>query len=69
MQGCILATDMSGHMKDLSEMKDILESVPEGESLISDKLSEEDKEKRRAKVCELVVHASDISFLARTMEH
>ena len=69
MQGCILATDMARHMKDLTEMKDILESIPEGESLISDQMSEEEKEKRRAKVCELVVHASDISFLARTWEN
>ena len=50
-------------------MKDILESIPEGDSLISEELSEEEKEKRRAKVCELMVHASDISFLARTFEN
>ena len=69
MQGCILATDMSRHISDLNEMKDILESIPEGDSLISEELSEEEKEKRRAKVCELMVHASDISFLARTFEN
>ena len=68
MQGCILATDMSRHISDLSEMKDIMESIPEGASLISDEMSEEEKEKRRSKVCELIVHASDISFLARTMD-
>ena len=69
MQGCILATDMSRHISDLSEMKDIMESIPEGASLISDEMSEEEKEKRRSKVCELIVHASDISFLARTMDN
>ena len=41
MQGCILATDMSRHIADLTEMKGILDSIPEGESLISDGLSEE----------------------------
>ena len=41
MQGCILATDMARHMKDLTEMKDILESIPEGDPLISDEMDEE----------------------------
>ena len=69
MQGCILATDMSRHDSDLNEMKAIMDSVPEGTNqILSDEMSEEEKEKRRQRVCELVVHASDIGFSARTFQ-
>ena len=69
MQGCILATDMSRHDSDLNEMKAIMDSVPEGTNqILTDEMSEEEKEKRRQRVCELVVHASDIGFSARTFQ-
>ena len=63
-----MATDMSRHMTDLNEVKAICEQVPVGGKILPDDLPSEEREKRRQKVLELVVHASDISFLARPTE-
>ena len=66
MQGCILASDIAKHDTLINEVKNILDSIPDGDTIISDDLSEEEKERRKSKVCELVVHASDISVMARS---
>ena len=66
MLDCILATDNAKHEDLKNETKAILDSIPAGAPIISDDLSEEEKERRKSKVCELVVHASDISYMTRT---
>ena len=68
MLQCILATDMARHMNDLNELKAIMEVVPSGSELLPAGLDEEEREKRRTKMLELTLHASDISFLARPRE-
>ena len=69
MQQCILATDMSRHMSDLNSLKAPMEKVnEEGGAILPQELSEEEKESRRSEILELIVHASDISFLSRTFE-
>ena len=65
MQRCIYATDMARHMPDLKDVQAILEEIPAGTALLHDELDSEIKETRKSKFLELVVHASDISFLAR----
>ena len=65
MMLCILATDMARHMKDLNEIKLICEELDEGASILSNELPADEVENRRDKFLELVVHASDISFLSR----
>ena len=64
-----MATDMSRHMGDINELKAICEEISAGDGqLLPDQINAEEKEKRKKKVLELVVHASDISFLARPRE-
>ena len=59
---------MARHMKDLNEIKGVIESIPEGEPLLPEGLDTEEHEKRKSCFLELVVHASDISFLSRPVE-
>ena len=66
MQQCIYATDMGRHMNDLNELKALVESIPEEAPLMPSKLDEAEKDKRRTQMLELTMHASDISFLARS---
>ena len=65
MEQCILATDMSRHMDDLNNLKEITENMTSGEEILTPDLTKEERERRRTKCLELCVHASDISFLAR----
>ena len=65
MQQCIYSTDMSRHVKDLNEVKALLEQIPEGTPILPLGLEEAEQENRKSKFLELVVHASDISFLSR----
>ena len=59
---------MARHMSDINEIKTMLDEIPEGTPIISEDLPEEEKEKRKKRLLELTVHASDISFLARPQE-
>lgn len=65
MQQCILATDMARHMTDLNEVRAICEEIAPGTPILPQDLPLEAKERRRSKLLELAVHASDISFLTR----
>ena len=68
MQSCILATDMAKHMGDLNEVKNILaEHVAGGKRLVDPEVMDEQAlVKRQQTFLDLAVHASDISFLARS---
>ncbi len=55
-------------MNDLNSLKAMLEEIPEGGQILPANLTSEEKENRRSRVLELCVHASDISFLSRTLE-
>jgi len=56
---------MSRHISDLNEVKALVESIPAGTPLIPEGLDKEHREKRKTKMLDLAIHASDISFLAR----
>lgn len=62
---CILATDMARHMADLNDLKALAEEIPTGTQILPAGLPIEEQERRRKKLLELTMHASDISFLAR----
>ena len=64
----ILATDMAKHMGDLNEVKNILaEHVAGGKRLVDPEVMDEQAlVKRQQTFLDLAVHASDISFLARS---
>ena len=68
MKQCILATDMTRHMDDLNKIKAITERIVDGQPILTDDLTAEEREERRSAVLELSVHSSDISFLARPFE-
>ena len=59
---------MARHVSDLNELKAITEGLPPGAPIIPTDLPYDEKERRRQKLLELAVHASDISFLSRPLE-
>lgn len=59
---------MARHMDDLTEIRAITAEVPSGSQLLPPDFSAEQVEKRKTKLLELTVHASDISFLARQQD-
>ena len=58
---------MGRHMKDLGELKTLIEGLPETGIMFTNDLEESVKKTRKRKMLELTVHASDISWLARPM--
>jgi len=70
MQSCIYATDMAKHMSIINDIKTIVE-VPAAAAafeLLPEGLQEAQKKLRTKLALELVVHASDLSFLGRPTE-
>ena len=65
MSECIFATDMARHMNDLNELKALVEAIPSGTPVLTPGLEIEEQERRRKKLLELTLHASDISNHAR----
>ena len=70
MRECILATDMARHMADLNDLKALVEQNSDNpqQTLLSPALDPSERERRRTKLLELTIHASDISNLARPRE-
>lgn len=65
---CILATDMARHMNDLNDLKALVEEIPNSAPILPPGLEIEEQERRRKKLLELTLHASDVSNLARSRE-
>ena len=66
---CILATDMARHMSDLNDLRALVEQQGSSENLLAPGvLDPGERERRRTKLLELTIHASDISNLARPRE-
>lgn len=55
-------------MNDLNELKALVEEIPAGTQVMPPGIDIIEQERRKTKLLELTMHASDISFLARPRE-
>ena len=72
MMSCILATDMSKHMTDLIKLKNFINGLKDGQSILDTEeidsvTPEEQVFQNQQRFLDSIVHACDISFLARTV--